>query len=151
MSYLTIVSAGERNWQALVPELHCIVTASSRDELLRLSRESLAVALEDRTGHQPAVHQLADVAPEVRRELTGTEEVLFLDPAPMNPVSLAIQAALDRAGISQAELARRMGTSRSAVHRLLNPFYWGHSLELLRRVAEALDARVHVTFEAQAS
>ncbi|MBZ9712119.1 helix-turn-helix domain-containing protein [Deinococcus multiflagellatus] len=151
MSYLTIVSAGERNWQALVPELHCIVTASSRDELLRLSRESLAVALEDRTGHQPVVHQLADVAPEVRRELTGTEEVLFLDPAPMNPVSLAIQAALDRAGISQAELARRMGTSRSAVHRLLNPFYWGHSLELLRRVAEALDARVHVTFEAQAS
>ena len=51
----------------------------------------------------------------------------------------------------QAELARRIGSSRSAVNRLVNPFYWGHSLDVLRRVAEALDAEVQVKFAAKAS
>ena len=69
----------------------------------------------------------------------------------MNPVSLEIEQALSAAGLSQAELARRIGSSRSAVSRLINPFYWGHSLDVLRRVADALNAQLQVKFTAKAS
>ena len=59
--------------------------------------------------------------------------------------------AMKAAGVSQAELARRLGTSRSAVNRLVNPFYRGHSVEMLRRVAGALEAELQVKLTAKAS
>ncbi|QFP76303.1 helix-turn-helix transcriptional regulator [Deinococcus sp. AJ005] len=149
--YLTIISSGERNWNALVPELNCIVTAPNREELLKLTRESIAVALEDVPAVSPTVNSVADISPGVRAELDGSEEILFLNPASMNPVSLEIEQTLNAAGVSQAELARRIGSSRSAVNRLVNPFYWGHSLDVLRRVAEALNTEVQVKFAAKAS
>jgi antitoxin HicB len=77
-------------------------------------------------------------------------EVVFLEPAPVNPVSLELWRAMKARGFSQRELARRMGTSPSAVHRLLDPFYFGHSLDTLRRAAEALegDLEVHLLLPA---
>ena len=120
--YLTIISQGKRNWNALVPELHCIVTAPGRDELLKLTRESIAVALEDQPQHVARIRNLETLSADLRAELDGSEEILFLEPAPMNPVSLEIEQALSAAGLSQAELARRIGSSRSAVSRLSIPF-----------------------------
>ncbi|AIZ45320.1 hypothetical protein QR90_09735 [Deinococcus radiopugnans] len=149
--YLTIISSGERNWNALVPELHCVVTASNREELLKLAGESIAVALEDRPHHIAQIQSLEDLGTDLRADLDGSEEIVFLNPAPMNPVSLEIEHALNNAQVSQAELARRIGSSRSAVNRLVNPFYWGHSLDVLRRVAEALGSEVQVKFAAKAS
>lgn len=149
--YLTIISSGERNWNALVPELHCIVSAPNREELLKLAGESIAVALEDQPHHIAQIQSFEDLDADLRTELDGSEETIFLDPALMNPVSLEIEQALNAAGVSQAELARRIGSSRSAVNRLVNPFYWGHSLDVLRRVAAALDAEVQVKFAAKAS
>lgn len=49
-----------------------------------------------------------------------------------------------QAGLSQAELADRIGTTQSAVSRLENADYEGHSLSMLRRVADALGATVDV-------
>lgn len=49
-----------------------------------------------------------------------------------------------RAGVSQAELARKIGTTQSAVSRLENADYKGHSLGMLRCVAEALGGKVDV-------
>jgi antitoxin HicB len=149
--YLTIISSGERNWNALVPELHCVVTAPNRGELLRLTAESIAVALEDRPDAAPRIRSAAQLSPDLKAELDGSEETLFLAPAPMNPVSLEIEQALSAAGVTKAELARCLGTSRSAVSRLVNPFYWGHSLDMLRRVAVALEANLEVKLTAKAS
>ncbi|OLV19978.1 hypothetical protein [Deinococcus marmoris] len=53
--------------------------------------------------------------------------------------------------LSEVELAQRIGSRCSAVNRLVNPFYWGHSLDVLRCVAETLDAEVQVKFAAKAS
>ncbi len=50
-------------------------------------------------------------------------------------------------GISQKELARRVGTSQQQISRLESPFYKGHSLSMLRRVAEVLGATVHVEIQ----
>ena len=50
------------------------------------------------------------------------------------------------AGVTQRELAERVGTSPSAISRLEDADYDGHSLSMLNRVAEALGRRVEIRF-----
>jgi DNA-binding XRE family transcriptional regulator len=49
-----------------------------------------------------------------------------------------------KAGLTQKELADRVGTSKSAICRLEDADYEGHSVRMLRRIAEALDRRVEI-------
>lgn len=51
-----------------------------------------------------------------------------------------------KAGLTQAELARLVGTSRPVISRLENDDYDGHSLSMLRRIASALNKRVEIRF-----
>lgn len=51
-----------------------------------------------------------------------------------------------KAGLSQRELAKRVGTSAANICRLENADYQGHSLSMLRRIAAALQMRVDVRF-----
>jgi transcriptional regulator with XRE-family HTH domain len=51
-----------------------------------------------------------------------------------------------KAGLSQRELAERVGTSASAICRLEDADYDGHSLSVLKRIAHALEQRVDVRF-----
>jgi len=53
------------------------------------------------------------------------------------------------AGLSQAELARRVGTSQSAISRLEDADYAGHSLSMLNRIAAALNRNVAVLMTAR--
>lgn len=53
-----------------------------------------------------------------------------------------------KAGLSQRELAKRVGTTASTICRLEDADYEGHSLSLLKRIAEALDKRVEIRFVA---
>ncbi len=62
-------------------------------------------------------------------------------------VAIQIAALREKAGLSQKDLAKLLGTSQQQVSRLESPSYEGHSLSMLRRVAEALHARVKVVFE----
>ena len=62
-------------------------------------------------------------------------------------VALKIAALRKEAGLSQKELAKRLGTTQQQISRLESPSYEGHSLSMLRRVAGVLDAQVHITFE----
>ena len=62
-------------------------------------------------------------------------------------VALQIAALREQAGISQKELARQLKTSQQQISRLESPGYEGHSLSMLRRVAKALSAKVHVILE----
>jgi DNA-binding transcriptional regulator YiaG len=62
-------------------------------------------------------------------------------------VALQIAALRQRAGLSQKELARLLKTSQQQISRLESPGYEGHSLSMLRRVANALHARVRIVFE----
>ncbi|MBI2997308.1 MAG: helix-turn-helix transcriptional regulator, partial [Deltaproteobacteria bacterium] len=52
-----------------------------------------------------------------------------------------------QAGLSQKDLAKLLKTSQQQISRLESPGYEGHSLSMLRRVAEALHARVRIVFE----
>lgn len=62
-------------------------------------------------------------------------------------VALQIAALRQRAGLSQKDLAKLLKTSQQQVSRLESPGYEGHSLSMLRRVAEVLHAKVRVAFE----
>jgi transcriptional regulator with XRE-family HTH domain len=62
-------------------------------------------------------------------------------------VALQIAALRRKAGLSQKDLGRLLKTSQQQISRLESPGYEGHSLSMLRRVAEALHARVSVVFE----
>ena len=62
-------------------------------------------------------------------------------------VALQIAALRKRAGLSQKELAKLLKTSQQQISRLESPGYEGHSLSMLRRVAEVLRARVRVVIE----
>jgi transcriptional regulator with XRE-family HTH domain len=50
------------------------------------------------------------------------------------------------AGLSQRELAKLVGTTASAICRLEDGDYAGHSLAMLNRIASALKRRVEVHF-----
>ncbi len=62
-------------------------------------------------------------------------------------IALQLSALRKKSGLSQKELARRLGTSQQQISRLESPLYEGHSLSMLRRVAEVLGARVHIEFQ----
>jgi len=62
-------------------------------------------------------------------------------------VAMQIAALRRQAGLSQKELAKLLRTSQQQISRLESPGYEGHSLSMLRRVAEALHARVRIVFE----
>ena len=62
-------------------------------------------------------------------------------------IALQIAALREKAGLSQKDLAKLLRTSQQQISRLESPDYEGHSLSMLRRVAEALHARVRVVFE----
>lgn len=52
----------------------------------------------------------------------------------------------EKAKISQAELARRVGTTQSVISRLEDADYDGHSLAMLNRIAAALQRRMEIRF-----
>lgn len=54
-----------------------------------------------------------------------------------------------QAGLTQAALAKMVGTTASAICRLEDADYEGHSLAMLNRIARALHRRVEIRFVAE--
>ena len=63
-------------------------------------------------------------------------------------IAYQIAQEMERVDISQAELARRMKTSRSAVERLLDPTNPSVTLATLERAAAAVGKRLKVQLSA---
>jgi ribosome-binding protein aMBF1 (putative translation factor) len=57
-----------------------------------------------------------------------------------------IYAARTKAGLSQAQLAERIGTKQSVISRLEDADYEGHSLNMLQRIAAALGQCLEIRF-----
>ena len=53
------------------------------------------------------------------------------------------------AGLTQAELAKLVGTSRTVITRLEDDDYDRHSLTMLHRIAAAVNKRVEIRFVSQ--
>lgn len=83
-----------------------------------------------------------------RRYFEGKPERLAeLEEARANQdVALKIYELREKAGLTQAALAKLVGTTPSVICRLEDADYEGHSLTMLRRIAAALDRRVEIRF-----
>lgn len=61
-------------------------------------------------------------------------------------VGQQIYEARKAAGLTQAQLAERVGTTQSVISDLEDAEYEGHSMPMLRRIAAALNLTVQVSF-----
>ena len=57
-------------------------------------------------------------------------------------LALKVQRAMERRGITQSELAQLMDTSRTVVHRLLDPRDTGVTLATVAKASKALGVRL---------
>ncbi|ODT99571.1 MAG: transcriptional regulator [Planctomycetes bacterium SCN 63-9] len=75
------------------------------------------------------------------------ERIAALEEARANgDVARKIHQLRTKAGLSQRELAKLVGTTASVICRLEDADYEGHSLPMLRRIAAALNRRVEIRF-----
>jgi len=137
----------EDDTSGFVPDLPVIVVAGEgRDEILRLASEAIALRLYDleRDGEEwPTPSPVESIECE---ECEEPWEVVLVEPAEVNPVSLRLADAIQSARLTKAEVARRLGVSRQSIHRLTDPFYFNHNMRSLDRVAEVLGLGVQVSF-----
>ena len=66
-------------------------------------------------------------------------------------VGVAIYTARTHAGLTQKQLAELVGMHQSAIARLENADYSGHSLTTLHRLAGALGHRIEIAFVEQST
>ena len=83
-----------------------------------------------------------------RRHFEGRPEMLALleDERANADIARKIYNLREKAGMTQQELAKLIGTTASAICRLEDADYEGHSLSMLRRIAAALHQRVEIRF-----
>jgi ribosome-binding protein aMBF1 (putative translation factor) len=61
-------------------------------------------------------------------------------------VARAIYKMRTDAGLSQADLAKRVGTTQSVIARLEDCDYTAHTFKMLRRIANAVNHDIQVSF-----
>jgi transcriptional regulator with XRE-family HTH domain len=83
-----------------------------------------------------------------RRYFEGKPEMLaMLRQARLNAdVAQKVYDLRTKAGLTQRQLAERVGTTASVICRLEDAAYEGHSLNLLQRIAAAVGRQVEVRF-----
>jgi DNA-binding XRE family transcriptional regulator len=75
------------------------------------------------------------------------ERIAALEEARANDeVARKIYELRTKAGLSQRQLAKLVGTSASVICLLEDADYEGHSLSMLRRIAAAVNRRVEIRF-----
>ena len=92
----------------------------------RFKSEALQYAYEQIVGDDP------------KREADIEQEIVNVEAAQL------IHDMRIRAGLSQRELARKVGTSASAINRLESADYDGHTLAMVRRIATAMNRRLEL-------
>ena len=121
---------------------------------------TLVVFYKDREGNVPYVSGGLIMAKRKRLATADAVQILYrryyerrpervqeLDEARANnSVARKLTALRLRAGMTQRQLAKLVGTTASAICRLENADYEGHSLAMLNRIAAALDQRVELRF-----
>ena len=91
-----------------------------------------------RTDAVTILNRMAGKSPKLRR---------LSEEARINAtVAQLLYAARTKAGLSQAQLAKLIGTKESVISRLEDADYAGHSLTMLHRIAVALGQSVEVRF-----
>lgn len=133
MRYHAKVERDGRYWTVVfVDAPGCATFGTSRAKAVAAAREALEGWLE--------AHLVAGRAPQRPVEHRRCEAV---DVNPQLSVAVTLRWARQDAGLTQAELARRVGVSQQQVAKLERPGA-NPSIATLRKVAEALGVRVEL-------
>ena len=148
--YPFVIERANTNLAGFFPDLPgTAVTATAAGDLLARASKTLASHLAEleRSGDRAPEPAAIDALDLRGFELEASEiELAWVEPAEINPVSLEVGEAIERAGLSGAEVARRMGVPRQVVYRLTDPFYFGHTVKSLERVSVAIGMNLIVAF-----
>lgn len=74
-------------------------------------------------------------------------EILLCEEAENCRIAEAVYSMRESAQLTQQQLAAKIGTKKSAISRLEDADYEGHSLGMLKRIADALGYKVSLSFE----
>ena len=88
-------------------------------------------------------------ATKILERMVGDDSELLLQIALSNiaaDISEQVYEARTERSLTQSELAEMVGTSQSAVARVENADYDGHSIRTLAKIARALELRLQVNF-----
>lgn len=134
MRYHAKLEKEGRHWNALfVDAPGCATFSSSREKALVAAKEALEGWLE--------AHLLDGRAPPRPSAAVRGAEPIEVDP--QLAVAVALRWARQDAGLTQAELASRVGVSQQQVAKLERPGA-NPSIATLRKVADALGVRIHL-------
>lgn len=100
-------------------------TALKKSAKTRMTSDAVEI-LESLIGDDPEVRRLVDEA---------TDNAL---------VAQIIYDGRTKAGLTQSQLAKLVGTKQPVISQLEDADYRGHSLTMLRRIAEALGKRLEI-------
>jgi transcriptional regulator with XRE-family HTH domain len=94
----------------------------------------------------PSTRNFADV---LRKKVTSNPQLAAAVAEAGFQASIAevIYDARTQAGLTQTQLARRIGTHQSVIARIEDADYEGHTLSMLRRIADATGKDLVVTFK----
>jgi len=84
------------------------------------------------------MHAMLGNNPKTRRSLQRERENVA--------VAREVFDARTSRGLTQGQLAKLVGTTQSAIARLEDADYQGHSMSMLRRIAAALECEVEIRF-----
>ena len=91
----------------------------------------------------------SDAAEIMRRRYVGSDAKLNAELEQIqaeDAVARKIYQLRTKAGLTQKQLAKLVGTTDSVISRLEDADYEGHSMAMLTRIAAALDKRVEIRF-----
>ena len=134
MQYHAKIEQEGRQWNAVfVDAPGCATCASSQKKVLAAAREALQGWLE--------AHLVDGRAPA--RPAASARGTVAVEVDPQIAVAIALRWARQEAGLTQGQLASRIGISQQQVAKLERPEA-NPSVATLRKVAEALGVRLHL-------
>jgi len=84
---------------------------------------------------------------EERSSRSATYRKTFAHALPPIDLALLVREMREGAGLTQVELAKRIGTTQSVIARLEDAEYRGHSLSMLERIAAACGVNLKLRAE----
>ena len=134
MHYHAKLEREGQDWNAIfIDAPGCATFASSRPKALAVAKEAVEGWLE--------AHLLDGRAPARPAASARGAEPIEIDP--QLAVAVALRWARQDAGLTQAQVASRLGVSQQQIAKLERPGA-NPSIATLRKVAEALGMRVHL-------
>lgn len=151
-AYPYAISMLERNWQAGALQWQAAITGATYEDVLRRCSEDLALhlfyaELDGERVPAPLPLEKLDLSGYEQDAAEGLDyDVVYVEPARLSEPAVAIQRVMQAKGITKKELARRMGVTPSAVSRITDLLYFGHSTATLHKVVAALQEDLTVRY-----